>query len=93
MSLLFIENGKAKELVADTVAELSAAMAAYPAMNTPHEGYAVILEEVDELWDLVKVKQSKHDLAHMRLECIQIAAMALRFALELTDKEGSDGAR
>jgi hypothetical protein len=63
-----------------------AARAAYPAFNSPHEGYAVILEEVDELWDLVKVKQSKHDLAHMRLECIQIAAMALRFALELTNE-------
>jgi NTP pyrophosphatase (non-canonical NTP hydrolase) len=49
-----------------------------------HEGYAVILEELDELWDEVKKNQRNYDLAAQRKEVIQCAAMCLRFAAELT---------
>lgn len=49
-----------------------------------HEGYAVILEEIDELWEEVKKKQKHYDLVAMKKEAIQIAAMAFRFAIELT---------
>ncbi len=49
-----------------------------------HEGYAVLLEEVDELWTEVKKNQKVYDLAAQRKEAIQIAAMAIRFATELT---------
>lgn len=49
-----------------------------------HEGYAVILEEVDELWDEVKKNQRNYDIPAQRKEAIQIAAMAIRFAAELT---------
>jgi hypothetical protein len=42
------------------------------------------LEEVDELWDHVKQKQTvreyRKDLIHK--ECIQIAAMALRIIID-----------
>lgn len=54
--------------------------------SSAHEGYAVLLEEVDELWDHVKTKQSKRDLAAMRKEAIQVAAMALRFAADGVDE-------
>lgn len=47
-----------------------------------HEGYAVLLEEVDELWDEVKVK--KPDTDKIRKEAIQVAAMAIRIVNELT---------
>ena len=56
----------------------------YPPMNSPHEGYAVILEELDELWELVKQKQDSHNHAAMRKEAMQVAAMAIRFMVELT---------
>jgi len=51
-------------------------------MNSAHEAYAVMLEEVDELWDHVKTKQKLRDLEAMEKEAVQIAAMALRFANE-----------
>lgn len=53
-------------------------------MCTAHDGYAVILEELDELWEEVRVKQSKHDKTKMRDEAMQVAAMALRFMVDLT---------
>ncbi len=40
-----------------------------------HEGYAVLLEELDEAWD--KVKANRPDKAVD--EMIQVAAMAIRF--------------
>lgn len=47
-----------------------------------HEGYGVLLEEVDELWD--EIKMNTHDRTSIREEAIQVAAMALRIAAELT---------
>ncbi len=65
--------------------ECAKAMFDWPEFNTAHEGYAVILEELDELWDEVKKKPKNRDSAKMKVECIQIAAMALRFATEICD--------
>jgi hypothetical protein len=60
------------------------ASANFPPMRSPHEGYAIILEELDELW-LEVIKQhhlrSKED---MQKEARQVAAMALRFMVDLT---------
>jgi NTP pyrophosphatase (non-canonical NTP hydrolase) len=74
-------------LLADVAKELSTAQSNWPPANSPHEAYAILLEEVDELWDHVKTKQSKRDLSAMRKEAIQVAAMAIRFALEVCDEE------
>lgn len=67
--------------------ELSGALRAWPAFNSAHEGYAVLAEELDELWQHVKTNQRRRDLQLMRKEAIQVAAMALRFALEVCDEE------
>lgn len=72
----------------DAETEALRALANYPAFNSAHEGYAVLLEEVDELWEHVKVKQGKRDVVGMRKEAIQVAAMAIRFAAELGDERG-----
>ena len=54
--------------------------------HNQHEGYAVILEELDELWDEVKKNQKIYDLEAQRKEAIQCAAMCIRFIAELTPK-------
>jgi len=50
-------------------------------MHSYHEGYAVMLEEFDELWDEIKERFPDHDA--LRRECVQLAAMALRFLEDL----------
>lgn len=55
----------------------------WPAMNSAHEGWAVLAEEVDELWDHVKVRQGERDIPEMAYEAVQVAAMALRFLIDV----------
>ena len=67
--------------------EVTTATNNWPPMNSAHEAYAVLLEEVDELWDHVKTNQKRRDLVAMQKEAIQVAAMAVRFALEVCSEE------
>lgn len=55
--------------------------------NSAHEAYAVLLEEVDELWDHVKTNQKRRDLDAMRKEAMQVAAMAIRFMHDVCNEE------
>lgn len=71
----------------DIQAELDRA-AKWPAFNSAHEGYGVLLEEVYELWGHVKTNQTKRDLPAMRTEAIQIAAMAIKFVQMLDAGRG-----
>lgn len=66
----------------DVALECMSARAKWAPFNSAHEGFAVALEEVDELWEHVKCKQSKRDLDAMRHEAIQAAAMFAAFAAE-----------
>jgi len=67
----------------DIRAELERA-AKWPGFNSAHEGYAVLLEEVDELWEHVKTNQKRRDIDAMRAEAVQVAAMAIKF-IEMLD--------
>ena len=65
--------------------EYRSARKKFPRFKSGHEGYGVILEETEELWELVKKAKNRTSFdVKMRKECIQIAAMALAFYLELT---------
>lgn len=57
----------------------------WPAMNSAHEGYGVLMEEVRELEAHVFTNQKRRDLAEMRAEAIQVAAMAIRFVHDVID--------
>ena len=77
-----------EKLVEAVVAELEFATAKYPAFNTAHEGYAVLLEEMDELKAHVWMRQGRRNLSAMQREAIQVAAMALRFAFDMQGDRG-----
>jgi hypothetical protein len=60
--------------------EMVHASSKFPAFASEHEGYAILLEEVDELWEAVKLNQKNPERANLICkECIQVGAMALRF--------------
>jgi hypothetical protein len=50
--------------------------------NSNHEGYAVLKEEVDEMWDDIKADLSNHSC----LEAIQVAAMAVKYIICARDR-------
>lgn len=43
-----------------------------------HEAYSVILEELDEVWGITKLKKCKRNREELRKELIQVAAMAIK---------------
>lgn len=67
---------------AEFVWEYDRARKTFGAFHNAHEGYAVLLEEVDELWDAIKAKQSAE---YLRREAVQVGAMALAFIVECCD--------
>lgn len=76
-------------VVTDVLEELAKAQAKHPTpMRSFHEGYAVILEEVDELWD--EIKKNKPCGPCVRKEVIQVAAMALRFLIDTKPSKGTE---
>jgi hypothetical protein len=60
--------------------ELRRAVERFPAFNSPHEGWAVIHEELDEMWDHCRANTGRSPDAHR--EAIQVAAMALRYVMD-----------
>lgn len=47
------------------------------------EAYAIILEELQEFWDEVRMQTDQRDAAAMRKELIQTAAMCVRTILDI----------
>lgn len=70
--------------------ELGKARRRFARFNSPHEGWAVIREELDELWD--HVKDNTGDGGDAFTEAIQVAAMALRYAYDLSEVSAWDAA-
>jgi len=56
------------------------ALGIHEPIKTRHEGYAVILEELDELWEAIR---NNEDIDKVRLEAAQVGAMALRFIVDI----------
>lgn len=71
------ECGNLPDIIEDICKELARSRELHGDMKNGHEGYAILKEEIDELWSEVKCKDADPDV--MVPECIQIAAMAIKF--------------
>ena len=80
MSNLLVERNRMDVVWLSVKHELIQATNKFGPMRSSHEGYAVLKEEVDELWDAIKTNQSNEE---MRREATQIAAMAIRFIMDV----------
>jgi len=76
-----MEKYKALELID---LEHSRAVRLFGKFKSPHEGLAIILEEYEELKAEVFQQPDKCDKERMAEEAKHIAAMALRFMIDLT---------
>lgn len=71
---------KRKDVMQKIKTELMLTDAQKPKFHSTHEGYGVLKEEFDELWD--EIKESKtFDKANLLMvdEAVQVAAMAIKF--------------
>lgn len=73
------------EVLALVRTELERAEAKWPRYASAHEGYAVLLEEVDEFWDEVRKRPADRNRDRMRLEAVQVATVAMRIVLSLSE--------
>ncbi len=64
--------------------ELDKAEEKFGAFNSAHEGYAVLKSRVDGLWDAIKLDE---DDVMLLEEAKQVAAMAIRFIVDLVPGE------
>lgn len=71
-------DGKVNDLFVEVANELYRAEREHEPINSLHEGYAVIAEELDEFWDQVKRKARDRDPVSVRTELIQTAAMCVQ---------------
>ena len=74
-------TSRADSVITDFCAEIDRGVEKYGNYRSYHEAYAVILEEVDELWEELKKKGRDKDLIYA--EAIQVAATAYRLAEEI----------
>lgn len=64
--------------------EINIAESEFSEYNSAHEGYAVIKEEFDELWD--EIKKHDHNELKMYREALHVACTAIRFCKMIRDR-------
>lgn len=74
------EEAFLRGLASALVLEYRRARTLHPGFHSAHEGWAVLKEEMDELWDEIRKKNS--DPVLMAEEAVQIGAMALKFLVD-----------
>lgn len=76
-----------REIAMEIAAEVERAERKHKPLNSPHEAWSVIFEELEELREHVRADTGRGPEA--RKEAIQVAAMGLRYALNLCEhKDG-----
>lgn len=69
------------DVLADVRDEVVRARRKHRAMASYHDGKAVIEEEFDELW--TEIKKQRPSRGQLETEAVHVAAMAVRFVLDL----------
>ena len=76
-------------MLAKILREYDSAKDKYGPFTSPHEGYAVILEELDETWDVIKRRTQRENGTGqnspelMESEIQSVGAMVLSFMVDL----------
>lgn len=78
------------EIVDDILKELHRAEIHGVEFNSAHEAYGVIKEELDEFWDLVKMKKKNRDPSKLYEELVQQAAMCIKAIRSIHNMVGDD---
>lgn len=73
-----------ESIIYEVTEELSFARGKFPPMRSFHEGLAIIEEELFELRMEVYKQHDVREREKLRHEAMQVAAMAIRFMLDLT---------
>lgn len=74
-------NHKLEAAVNDIYHEYCKSMQEYGNFLSLHDGYGILLEEKDELWDEIKRKPKDLSLLDVYKEAKHVAAMALKMML------------
>lgn len=83
METITIQNKKLQKILVDIAEEFINATKKFGAFHNAHEGFAVLLEEVDELWDNIKLNQTlPYRLPNIKKKAIQVSAMAIRILFD-----------
>ena len=77
----YVTKEEALVLISD---EYDRAVKKFGAFHNAHEGWGVIREEYLELEDEIRKQQTSYDYIAMAREAKQLAAMALRFIIDIT---------
>lgn len=86
MSEAEIDYRLLEAIVFDVKTELLRATRKFNSFKSAHEGYAIIVEELEEMWE--EIKHKPRDYWKMREEAVQLCAMVLRFLPDLCKELG-----
>jgi NTP pyrophosphatase (non-canonical NTP hydrolase) len=67
------------EIYIELQKEIAESREKFGSFQSTHEGYAVILEELCEVWDAIRI----NDLEAAENEAYQVAAMAIKFIQDM----------
>lgn len=100
MPLLRIHNGelqrltenktlmRIRDILADIENEVDKALGLWGDFQSLHEGYAILLEELDELWEAIKMNPIDRNYTEIYGEAVQVAAMAVKIAELIRTQQG-----
>jgi NTP pyrophosphatase (non-canonical NTP hydrolase) len=84
------EVGPEAEHAAEMTLELGRARRHGDKFASLHEAYAVILEELDEIWEVTRQKRRDRNGEELRKEFVQLGAMAMKALLSLENFTGGE---